>query len=152
MFKIIKNFNWIIISSFLCIFLGILTFLTFINAGFIPLTELNLQYLLIIDILVLIIFFSLIFSLNILFSTSSTFSSKIINKYLWIVRSSMVSKEKIDQAMEFAYNAGYNNVFVQVRGRGDAYYNSKIINKYSKIKGDFDPLEYTILLGKSYGI
>ncbi len=62
MFKIIKNFNWIIISSFLCIFLGILTFLTFINAGFIPLTELNLQYLLIIDILVLIIFFSLIFN------------------------------------------------------------------------------------------
>ena len=61
MFKIIKNFNWIILSTFLCLFLGILTFLTFINQGFVPLTDQNLQILLILDILVLIIFFFLIF-------------------------------------------------------------------------------------------
>jgi two-component system nitrogen regulation sensor histidine kinase NtrY len=61
MFKIIKNFNWIILSSFLCIFMGIVTFLTFINEGFVPLTDQNLQILLIIDIFLLIIFFSLIF-------------------------------------------------------------------------------------------
>jgi two-component system, NtrC family, nitrogen regulation sensor histidine kinase NtrY len=61
MFKIIKNFNWIILSSFLCIFMGIATFLTFINEGFVPLTDENLQTLLIIDIFLLLIFFSLIF-------------------------------------------------------------------------------------------
>ena len=61
MFRIIKNFNWIILSSFLCIFMGIVTFLTFINEGFIKLTDKNLQTLLIIDILLLIIFFGLIF-------------------------------------------------------------------------------------------
>ncbi len=61
MFKIIKNFNWIILSSFLCIFMGIVTFLTFINEGFIPLSDKNLQTLLIIDILLLLIFFGLIF-------------------------------------------------------------------------------------------
>ena len=61
MFKIIKNFNWIILSSFLCIFVGIVTFLTFINEGFIPLTDKNLQILLIIDIILLITFFTLIF-------------------------------------------------------------------------------------------
>ncbi len=61
MFKIIKNFNWIILSSFTCIFLGILTFLTFINEGFIPLTENNLFILLSIDIILLILFFFLIF-------------------------------------------------------------------------------------------
>ena len=61
MFKIIKNFNWIILSSFLCIFMGIVTFLTFINEGFVPLTEKNLQTLLIVDLFLLIIFFSLIF-------------------------------------------------------------------------------------------
>jgi len=61
MFKIIKNFNWIILSSFLCIFLGIITFLTFINAGPIALTDKNLQTLLIIDIFLLLVFFSLIF-------------------------------------------------------------------------------------------
>ncbi|MFL2876166.1 MAG: ATP-binding protein [Candidatus Pelagibacter sp.] len=61
MFKIIKNFNWIILSSFLCIFMGIVTFLTFINEGFVPLTDQNLQSLLIIDIILLLIFFTLIF-------------------------------------------------------------------------------------------
>ena len=61
MFKIIKNFNWIILSSFLCIFMGLVTFLTFINEGFIPLTDKNLQTLLIIDIFLLLVFFSLIF-------------------------------------------------------------------------------------------
>ncbi len=61
MFKIIKNFNWIILSSFLCIFMGIVTFLTFINEGFVPLTDKNLQILLVIDIVLLLVFFSLIF-------------------------------------------------------------------------------------------
>ena len=61
MFKIIKNFNSIILSSFLCIFMGIVTFLTFINEGFVPLTDKNLQTLLVIDILLLLIFFTLIF-------------------------------------------------------------------------------------------
>ncbi len=61
MFKIIKNFNWIILSSFLCIFMGIVTFLTFINEGFVPLTDKNLQNLLIVDIFLLLVFFSLIF-------------------------------------------------------------------------------------------
>ena len=61
MFKIIRNFNWIILSSFLCIFMGIVTFLTFINEGFVPLTDNNLQTLLIIDIILLLVFFYLIF-------------------------------------------------------------------------------------------
>ena len=68
MFKIIKNFNWIILSSFLCIFMGIVTFLTFINEGFVPLTDKNLQTLLIIDIFLLLIFFSLIFKIFIDFT------------------------------------------------------------------------------------
>ena len=57
MFKIIKNFNWIIISSFICIFLGIITFLTFITEGFIPLTENNILILLTVDIVLLLAFF-----------------------------------------------------------------------------------------------
>ena len=61
MFRIIKNFNWIILSSFICIFLGILTFLTFINEGFVPLTERNILVLLSLDILLLLVFFLLIF-------------------------------------------------------------------------------------------
>ena len=55
MFKIIKNFNWIILSSFLCIFMGIVTFLTFINEVC-SFYDKNLQTLLIIDIFLLLIF------------------------------------------------------------------------------------------------
>ncbi len=57
MFKIIKNFYWIIASSFLSIFLGILTFYTFIDQGPIDLTDQNLQILLIIDVILLATFF-----------------------------------------------------------------------------------------------
>ncbi len=60
MFKIIKNSYWIISSTFLCVLLGILTFLTFIDQSFIPLNSENLQVLLTIDLLLLIVFFSLI--------------------------------------------------------------------------------------------
>ncbi|MEC6987147.1 MAG: ATP-binding protein [Pseudomonadota bacterium] len=41
--------------------MGIVTFLTFINEGFVPLTDGNLQTLLLLDIILLLIFFSLIF-------------------------------------------------------------------------------------------
>jgi two-component system, NtrC family, nitrogen regulation sensor histidine kinase NtrY len=41
--------------------MGIVTFLTFINEGLVPLTDKNLQTLLIIDLILLLIFFTLIF-------------------------------------------------------------------------------------------
>ena len=47
MLYILKNFKWTIFISIVCIILGVLTFLTFINVGFIPLTDQNLQILLI---------------------------------------------------------------------------------------------------------
>ena len=72
MFKIIKNFNWIILSSFTCIFLGIITFLTFINEGFVPLTEKNIFLLLTVDIILLLIFFFLIFKNFLRFYTAGT--------------------------------------------------------------------------------
>ena len=60
MLKTLKNINWIIFFSVICVFLGILTFLTFINQSFIPLNDENLQRLLIIDLILLIVFFYLI--------------------------------------------------------------------------------------------
>ena len=57
------NKNKIIILIFsITLFLGILTFLTFIDRGFIKLNETNLQNLLIIDLFVLIVFFIIIFT------------------------------------------------------------------------------------------
>ena len=60
MIHIIKNYKWVIASSLICIVFGLLTFFTFINQSFINLNDLNFQILLIIDLVLLILFFSLV--------------------------------------------------------------------------------------------
>ena len=60
MIHIIKNYKWVIASSLVCIIFGLLTFFTFINQSFIKLNDYNLQVLLIIDLFLLIIFFTLV--------------------------------------------------------------------------------------------
>ena len=55
-----KSIQWIILTSIISIFLGILTFFTFINQSFIELNETNLQILLILDLVLVSLFFSLI--------------------------------------------------------------------------------------------
>ena len=60
MIHIIKNYKWVIASSLICIIFGLLTFFTFINQSFIKLNDNNFQALLVIDLVLLIIFFTLI--------------------------------------------------------------------------------------------
>ena len=60
MIHIIKNYKWVIASSMVCIIFGLLTFFTFINQSFIRLNDFNLQILLIIDLILLVLFFALI--------------------------------------------------------------------------------------------
>ncbi len=60
MIHIIKNYKWIIASSLVCVIFGLLTFFTFINQSFIKLNDYNLQVLLVIDLILLIIFFTLV--------------------------------------------------------------------------------------------
>ena len=60
MIHIIKNYKWIIATSLICIIFCLLTFFTFINQSFIILNDLNLQILLISDLFLFTLFFSLI--------------------------------------------------------------------------------------------
>ena len=60
MTHIIKNNKWILTTSLVGVFVGVLTFFTFINKSFIELNEVNIKILLFIDIIMLILFFSLI--------------------------------------------------------------------------------------------
>jgi len=60
MIHTIKNTKWVITTSLVCITLGVLTFLTFIDKSFIKLNDLNLQILLLIDLVFLILFFGLV--------------------------------------------------------------------------------------------
>ncbi len=61
MLEFLKKNILIIILSSITLFIGFLTFLTFIDRSFIDLNEKNLQYLLIINIFLLILLFILIF-------------------------------------------------------------------------------------------
>jgi len=78
--------------------------------------------------------------------------SSLETRCLWIVRESMYNESTIDSALVYAYQSNYDIVFVQVRGRGYAFYDSEIVPKHPKIDPGFDPLEYTITLGNALGI
>ena len=60
MFHTIKNYKWVIATSLICIVFGLLTFFTFINQEFVRLNNSNLQILLVADLILLILFFTLI--------------------------------------------------------------------------------------------
>jgi uncharacterized lipoprotein YddW (UPF0748 family) len=72
---------------------------------------------------------------------------------LWVVRDHMVDQKKIDQVLEFAKENNYNHLFVQIRGRGDAYYNSRLVPRSHLLQNtDFDPLAYILKKSKSSGL
>ena len=94
-------------------------------------------------------------SLKAMFFTFFLFSFAIADKFdkcLWIQSDSMKEKESITNALFFAYEYEFDSVFLQVRSRGDAFYNSEIVPKNNFIEEDFDPLDYAITLGHSLGI
>lgn len=96
-----------------------------------------------------IIYYALFFFL---FEFSFSQLSDLETRCLWIVRDSMYNETMINSALVYAYQSGYNVVFIQVRGRGYAFYDSEIVPKHPKIDPDFDPLEYALELGHGLGI
>ena len=74
---------------------------------------------------------------------------------VWIVRHVLKDPEHIRKAVETAKQAGLNAVFVQVRGRGDAYYQSSLVPPAENLptgKERFDPLALTISLAHQAGL
>jgi uncharacterized lipoprotein YddW (UPF0748 family) len=60
---------------------------------------------------------------------------------LWVVRTGLLSPESVDQVVDGAARAGFNALFVQVRGRGDAFYTSRVVERSELLRGqppDFD--------------
>jgi len=63
---------------------------------------------------------------------------------LWIVRHNISTPEKIDELLNTIKDSDIKNLFVQVRGRGDAYYDSKYEPRAFDVAEDFDPLKYLL--------
>lgn len=74
---------------------------------------------------------------------------------IWIVRDQLASPESIDAIVERCAEAGFNTLFVQVRGRGDAYYNSATEPRAEDLANQplsFDPLQHCIDAGHARGL
>jgi uncharacterized lipoprotein YddW (UPF0748 family) len=79
-------------------------------------------------------------------STAGTGAANEI-RALWVVRTTLTSPEKIRTMVSAAADNGFNTLIVQVRGRGDAYYKSRVEPRAVDLKdqpADFDPLAMTL--------
>ena len=74
---------------------------------------------------------------------------------IWVVRTDLTSPEKIKQAVKYAKDNNFNFLIVQVRGRGDALYNSHFEPRAESLAGqpaDFDPLAMYLEEGHKAGL
>jgi uncharacterized lipoprotein YddW (UPF0748 family) len=74
---------------------------------------------------------------------------------LWVVRTALVSPEAVDRVVDQAAEAGFNALFVQVRGRGDAFYASRIVPRsilLERESRDFDPLARLVARARGRGL
>ena len=74
---------------------------------------------------------------------------------LWVVRTTLTSPDKIRQLVSSAADNGFNTLIVQIRGRGDAYYNSRVEPRAIDLKDQpatFDPLALTLTEAHKRGL
>jgi len=63
---------------------------------------------------------------------------------LWVIRHNLITPARIDSVMRLAEELKITDLFIQVRGRGDAYYRSRIEPRAPEISEGFDPLTYIL--------
>jgi uncharacterized lipoprotein YddW (UPF0748 family) len=74
---------------------------------------------------------------------------------LWVQRTSLTSAASVTSLVEAARAAGFNTLLVQVRGRGDAYYKSRLEPRGAALTSQdpsFDPLELVVAAGHRAGL
>jgi len=74
---------------------------------------------------------------------------------LWVVRDALTGPRAIEQMIDFAVQARFHLLFVQVRGRGELYYPSNLEPPADDLEfplSEFDPLDYVVVLAKAAGI
>jgi len=76
-------------------------------------------------------------------------------KGLWVVRTALLSPGTVDRVVDDAARGGFNALFVQVRGRGDAFYSSRVVGRSSLIANQpkgFDPLARLLERARARGL
>ena len=115
MLKNFKNFKSVIAASFVCVFLCILTFLAFINPKILFFTNIDLQILLILDVILLIVFLFIIFkkSYNLYYlSKNKKIGSLTSSKYVsFFTLFTFIPSFLIAIFSLFIFNYGLQNFF-----------------------------------------
>ena len=74
---------------------------------------------------------------------------------LWVVRTGLTTPAAVDRVVDQAATGGFNALFVQVRGRGDAFYDSRRAPRSPLLRGqpaDFDPLARLVERARARGL
>jgi uncharacterized lipoprotein YddW (UPF0748 family) len=71
---------------------------------------------------------------------------------LWVLRGSLTNPDKIDRLVASAARSGFNTLLLQVRGRGDAYFDSAIEPRGVGVATTFDPLAYATTAASKAGL
>jgi len=72
-------------------------------------------------------------------------AAEATHRGMWIIRDQLLKKELVDRFINFAEKNGFTDLFVQVRGRGDAFYRSATVPLSPTIVDpSFDPLQYIL--------
>lgn len=86
---------------------------------------------------------AVIFTALFLFLGISTNAREPQRLAMWVVRDQIKSPKSVDQIIDFAKRNGFTDLFVQVRGRGDAFYTSAMVPRAKVLPNNgFDPLKY----------
>jgi uncharacterized lipoprotein YddW (UPF0748 family) len=90
-----------------------------------------------------------------LLATFASASNAAELRGLWVVRTALVSPESVDRVVDDASAAGLNALFVQVRGRGDAFYRSSLAPRSVLLERQpksFDPFQRLLARARARGI
>ncbi len=103
----------------------------------------------------LMTFANRILQIAILLAASGTLAAAQEVRALWVVRTTLTSPDKICQLVQAAADNGFNTLIVQIRGRGDAYYRSRVEPRAVELKDQpltFDPLAVTLTEAHKRGL
>jgi len=74
---------------------------------------------------------------------------------IWVVRYQLSSPSVLDQVVDDTRQGRFNLLFVQVNGRGDAYYRSRVVPRsevLAEASPEYDPLDYVLQRGHAAGL
>ena len=75
-----------------------------------------------------------------------------MRKALWVVRDKITTPQAVDDLIEASATRAIFDLVVQVRGRGDAYYESALEPRAESLAAGFDPLERLVRYGGTAGL